>query len=281
MLVSLNEILPPAQKEKYAVGLFNTVTFEMARGVIAAAEETKSPVIIGTAEVLLPFAPLEELAYLIVPMAKKASVPVAVHFDHGMTPELIVKAMKCGFSSVMYDCSLMEYEDNIASCREMAKIAHIFGASIEAELGHVGANEDGSAEGEAADSIYTDPIQAKDFAQRSNVDALAVAIGTSHGAYKSAPKLDFDRLESIAAATSVPLVLHGGSGLSDDDFKKSIQKGISKVNIFTDINNVSAQKASRAAGTNMGMTDLIPDIVEGIKQATIQKMELFGCCGRG
>ncbi len=281
MLVTLSDILPDAKKYKYGVGLFNTLSFEMARGVIAAAEETQSPVIIGTAEVLLPFAPLEELASLIVPMAKKASVPVVVHFDHGLTPELCIKAMASGFSSIMYDCSTFDYDENIVRCREMRKIAHTFGCSIEAELGHVGANEGGSAEGEAADSIYTDPYQAKEYAELTGVDALAVAIGTAHGAYKSKPKLDFERLEAIATLVKTPLVLHGGSGLSDSDFKTSIQKGISKVNIFTDIDVATATAAGAAQGTNQGMTSFIPDMVTAIKEATMKKMELFGSYGRG
>lgn len=274
MLVTLREVLGAAKAGRYAVGLFNTVNLEMARGVLAAAEETRSPVIIGTAEVLLPYGPLEELASLLRPLAEKARVPVVLHFDHGLTPELVVRAMALGFSSVMYDCSTVSYDENIRRCREMVAIARAFGASVEAELGHVGANAGG-----ADDSIYTEPEQARDFAAATGVDALAVAIGTAHGAYTSRPQLDIPRLREIAAATALPLVLHGGSGLSDADFRACIDGGIRKVNIFTDI-NVAAAQAAAAARPGEGMTDVIPAIVAAVKDATARKMALFGCTGQ-
>lgn len=157
MLVTLREVLKDAQEKKYGVGLFNTVNLEMAKGVLAAAEELKSPVIIGTAEVLLPYASLEELAYFLVPMAKKASVPVVLHYDHGLTDKKIVEAMRLGFSSIMYDCSTDTYENNIARVAQMVKIADMFGASVEGELGHVGANDESAGD----DSIYTEPEQAR------------------------------------------------------------------------------------------------------------------------
>jgi len=281
MLVSLNDVLNKAKKEKYAVGLFNTVNLEMAKGVIAAAEQTKSPVIIGTAEVLLTYASLEELAYFIIPMAKKATVPVVVNFDHGLTSEKVNLAMNLGFSSIMYDCSTMSYEDNCNEVARMAKIAHSRGISVEAELGHIGANEDGSAEGDAEENIYTSPEEAIDFMKRTNADALAIAIGTAHGAYKFKPKLDFDRLSKISSLIDTPLVLHGGSGLSEEDFKKAIRNGISKVNIFTDINIASATAAFNNYSKGKGMTDLMPHIVEAIKEAAMEKMRIFGSVNKG
>lgn len=283
MLVNLNDVLIPAQKGKYAVGLFNTVNLEMARGVIAAAEETGSPVIIGTAEVLLPYGPLEELSYFLVPMAKKARVPVVVHFDHGLTEACCLKALNLGFSSIMYDCSTKGYEENIREVKKLGDIAHAFGASIEAELGHVGDNE-GSAESagpENPESLYTDPDEALDFVRRTGTDALAVAVGSAHGAYKLPPKLDFERIEKIARTVGVPLVLHGGSGLSDDDFRIAIEKGIAKINIFTDINNAAAEGIlMKFTSTDKGVTDLIPAEMDAVRQAAIKKMRLFGCTGR-
>ena len=280
MLVTLKEVLGDAQKNKYAVGLFNTVNLEMARGVIAAAEETKSPVIIGTAEVLLPYASLEELAYFLLPMAKKATVPVVLHLDHGLTSELVMKALTLGFSSVMYDCSTTSFEENIARCREMSNIAKVFGASIEAELGHVGATSDEAAEADETVATYTNPLQAKVFAEMTRVDALAVSIGTAHGAYKSKPKLDLQRLKEIAEVVDIPLVLHGGSGLTEADFKNCIQNGISKVNIFTDINCAAAKAAVNSYKEGYGITDLIENIVEEIKKATMEKMRIFGSTNR-
>ena len=235
MLVNMNDVLYPAKKGKYAVGLFNAVNLELARGIIAAAENSQSPVIMGTAEVLLPYGPLEEVSYYLIPMAKKANVPVVIHLDHGLKKETCLKALELGFSSIMYDCSTDSYEDNVRKVKEMADIAHSYGATIEGELGHVGDNPD-SAEGSShinpAD-FYTDPKMAKDFVDKTGVDALAIAVGTAHGAYKLPPKLDFERIHTIANTVDVPLVLHGGSGLTDNDFKRAIQEGISKINIFT------------------------------------------------
>lgn len=285
MLVNLNDVLMPARKGKYAVGLFNTVNLELARGVMEAAEELDSPVIIGTAEVLLPYGPLEDLANLLIPMAKRASVPVVVHLDHGLREETCGQALELGFSSIMYDCSTMDYEANIEHVKRMAKAAHSRGASIEAELGHVGDNEGGSAEGAlngaAPSRFYTDPAQARDFIERTGADALAIAVGTAHGAYKLPPKLDFDRITEIADTIPTPLVLHGGSGLSDSDFRTAVERGISKVNIFTDINQAGARAAGRGYREGIGLTDIILPEIEAVKRSVMEKMRLFGSVGRG
>jgi fructose-bisphosphate aldolase class II len=285
MLVNMNEVLKPAQKGKYAVGLFNAVNMELARGIFTAAEQTKSPIIVGTAEVLFPFGPLEEVSYYLIPMAKRASVPVVVHLDHGLNKETCLKALELGFSSIMFDCSTDPYEVNVEKVREMAEIAHSYGATIEGELGHVGDNE-GSAEGDShlidPSKYFTDPKLAKDFVQKTGVDALAIAVGNAHGAYKLPPKLDFERIKTIANTVDVPLVLHGGSGLSDDDFRRGIELGISKVNIFTDI-NVAMIKAQmeNLKSVDRGITDVIPCAVEAVKKEVINKMELFSSIGKG
>ncbi|MBQ8588257.1 MAG: class II fructose-bisphosphate aldolase [Clostridia bacterium] len=284
MLVNMNDVLRPAKKGKYAVGLFNAVNLELARGIIAAAESTRSPVIMGTAEVLLPYGPLDEVSYYLIPMAKKASVPVVVHLDHGLTYDTCIKALKLGFSSIMYDCSTDTYEENVRKVKEMADIAHSYGATIEGELGHVGDNE-GSAEGsdhlEDPSKFFTDPKLAKDFVDKTGVDALAIAVGNAHGAYKLPPKLDFERIRTIANTVDVPLVLHGGSGLSDNDFRQAIKEGISKVNIFTDI-NVAAVEAEfkKFSSMDKGVIDLIPAAVEAVKLASMNKMELFSSTGK-
>ena len=284
MLVNMNEVLRPAKKNKYAVGLFNAVNLELARGIIAAAESSRSPVIMGTAEILLPYGPLDEVSYYLIPMAKKASVPVVVHLDHGLTYDTCIKALELGFSSIMYDCSTDSYEENVRKVKEMADIAHSYGATIEGELGHVGDNE-GSAEGSdhLADpsKFFTDPKLAKDFVEKTGVDALAIAVGNAHGAYKLPPKLDFERIRTIANTVDVPLVLHGGSGLTDNDFKKAIKEGISKVNIFTDI-NVAAVEAEFKKFQSMekGLIDLIPAAVEAVKQESLNKMKLFSSDGK-
>ncbi len=283
MLVTMNEVLQDAKKGHYAVGLFNAVTLELAQGIIAAAEETGSPVIFGTAEVLLPYNSLEDLAMILIPMAKRAKVPVVVHLDHGLHKETCLKALKLGFSSIMYDCSTESYEVNCERVREMTEIAHSYGASIEGEIGHVGGAEGAETAQQQADAskFYTTPQEAKDFVDRTGVDALAIAVGTAHGAYKLPPKLDFDRIRTIARTVPTPLVLHGGSGLTDEDFRKAIEAGISKVNIFTDI-NIAAVESAMAHFTSMGkgIIDLLPSVREAVKLSVMEKMQLFGSCGK-
>ncbi len=279
MLVNLNEVLLPAKRGKYGVGLFNAITLEQAKGIIAAAEEMKCPAIVGTAEVLLPFAALEETASILIPMAKKASVPIVVHYDHGLTFEKCITALQLGFSSIMYDCSTDTYEENVRKVAEIVEIAHVYGATVEAELGHVGDNE-GSIEGnlyiDDPSAFYTDPIEAKDFVMRTKVDALAIAVGTAHGAYKLPPKVDFERIETIANMVSVPLVLHGGSGLSNHDFKEAILRGISKVNIFTDLDRAAADGVKKAFAQGcVTMTSTMSYQIEAVKEEVMKKMTLF------
>ena len=281
----MKEMLEKAREGKYAVGLFNAVNVEMARAIIETAEELNAPVIVGTAEVLLPAMNLERVAEYLVPMAKKAKVPVCVHYDHGLTFKKCMEALQLGFSSVMYDCSTDSYEDNVAKVAEMVKICHAMGASVEGELGHVGDNE-GSAEGSDhlldPSAFFTDVSLARDFVERTGVDALAVAVGNAHGDYKFPPKLDFDRISDIADRTGVPLVLHGGSGLSDSDFRTAVQRGICKVNIFTDIDK--AGKAGIEEGIAAGaktLMGLIPYSIAAMKKVVANKMELFGSIGRG
>ena len=277
MLVTLRDILADTRKKKYAVGLFNCVTLEMVLGIIQAAEEEKSPVIIGPAEILLPNGGLEEFAAMMNAAAKKAAVPVAVHLDHGLHAELVEHALTLGFSSVMYDCSTLPFEENAARVGEMAKKAHAAGISIEAELGHVGANY--NPDDPSSESLYTAPADAARFAEETGCDALAVAIGTAHGVYKVKPVLDIRRLSEIAAATPVPLVLHGGSGLSDEDFHATVTNGISKINIYTD-NNLAAGKAAHDCyREGMGAYEMMPCITEAVRAATVRRIRVFGSAG--
>lgn len=284
MLVNMNEVLRPAQKKKYAVGLFNAVNLELARGIIQAAEKTGSPVIMGTAEVLLPYGPLEEVSYYLIPMAKKAKVPVVVHLDHGLNKETCIKALELGFSSIMYDCSTEPYDINVKKVKEMAEIAHSFGATIEGELGAIGTNPNAAEEGAQINNLskfYTDPEQAKDFVKKTGVDALAIAVGSAHGTYKLPPKLDFERIQQISGEIDIPLVLHGGSGLTEEDFRKAIQNGISKINIFTDINIAAVEAIFRKFDAmNKGITDLIPAMVSEVEKEVMKKLKLFGSVGR-
>ena len=273
MLVNLNEVLKKAQKGKYAVGLFNTTDTDMLQAVIEAAEESNSPVILGTAEVLLPYGELKLIAPSVIAAAKRASVPVVVHYDHGLTFERCLEALQLGFSSVMFDGSAKAYGQNIEETKEIVKIAHAFGASVEGEIGHVGEAAQGD---ESLENMYTTVAEAKEYLENTGVDALAVAIGSAHGVYKKKPKLNIERLKEIAGAVSVPLVLHGGSGLSDDDFKNTIREGIAKVNIFTDLCLAGERAMKDGAEKKLGYLETRNLKVEYIKEAVKHKMSLFG-----
>ena len=277
MLVNLNDILPKAQKENYAVGLFNTTDTDMLEAVIAAAEELRAPVIIGTAEVLLPHGELKLIAPSIIAAAKRATVPVVVHYDHGLTFDRCIEALQLGFSSIMFDGSANDEEENLKQTAEMVKIAHSMGVSVEGEIGHVGL----AASGDGNDSdMYTTPEEAVNFVKKTGVDALAIAIGTAHGAYKTKPKLDIGRLAEIRAELDTPLVLHGGSGLSDDDFRNTIKNGIAKMNIFTDLCNAGEKAMKQGLEEGKSYLEIRNMKVEEIKNAVKKKMELFGCVGK-
>ena len=280
MLVNMNEILLPAKEGGYGVGFFNAVNVEMARAIIETAQELRAPVMVGTAEVLLPAMALERVAEYLIPMAKKASVPVCVHYDHGLTFEKCMEALKLDFTSVMYDCSTDSYEENVEKVAEMVKICHAMGVTVEGELGHVGDNA-GAGKLENPSDYFTDPDTAADFVTRTGVDALAVAVGNAHGDYAFPPTLDFERIQVISEKTDLPLVLHGGSGLSDQDFQRAVKLGVSKVNIFTDIDKAGKRgvEAGIAAGEKT-MMGLIPYEITEMKKVVREKMLLFGSDGR-
>ncbi len=278
MLVNLAEILKDTRQKGYAVGLFNCVTLEMTRGILLAAEALQSPVIIGPAESLLPGAPLEDYADMMRGMAARARVPVALHFDHGFTPELVKKAVDLGFTSVMFDGSMLPFADNARLTRELGAYARRSGCSIEAEIGHVGSN--GSAEDALSQSVYTEPDEALRFAMDSGCDALAIAIGTAHGVYREAPRLSYDALSAIANVCSTPLVLHGGSGLTDEAFQETIRRGISKINIFTH-NNLAAARAAHDAYTGQtGAFELMGPVTQAVQRETMRLIRVFGSDGK-
>ncbi len=283
MLVNLDEVLTKARAEHYAVGLFNTHDTDMLEAAMSAAEEAKSPIIIGTAEVLLPYGDLPLISPALVAAAKRASVPVVVHYDHGLTFEKTMEALKLGFSSVMYDASAKPYAENIAETAEVVKIAHAFGATVEGEIGHVGS----AAAGDDQNGQYTTVEEAVDFQTKTSVDALAVAVGTAHGVYKCKPKLQLGRISELAEAVAAPLVLHGGSGLADDDFRNAIARGIAKLNIHTDmvIAGMQAMREQCAAHdaakpATWDYLDTRKAKVEAIRKVILRKMELFGSVGK-
>lgn len=232
MLVSLKEILKIAEAKKCAIGSFNTPNFASMKAVITAAEKKQMPVIIMHAQVHeeMGVCKMDEIAPIMLFMAEKANVPVCVHLDHGTDMNYVKKGLNLGFTSVMYDGSELEKELNYANTSIIVEVAKKYGASVEAEIGSMGAREGGGAGGE---SIYTDPDDAKAFAEKTGIDALACAFGTAHGIYTKEPKLDFPRLKKISELVSIPLVMHGGSGVNPEDYKKSIELGIRKINCYT------------------------------------------------
>ena len=229
-LVKMKDLLRRAEEKNIGCGAFSVGNMEMVRGAIRAAEELDTPIILQIAEVLLKNSPLHLMGPMMVQAAKEAKVDVAVHLDHGLTFETVDKALELGFTSVMLDASTLPFEENIARVKAVVEKARRYGATVEAELGLVGGSEDGSCDHGIR---CTDPDDAVVYARETGIDALAVAIGNAHGNYPVAPTLAFDVLEKIHEKVDIPLVLHGGSGITDKDFQRAISLGIRKVNIAT------------------------------------------------
>ena len=238
MIVNLKEILEIAERQFMAVGAFNVPHMESLRATIGAAEELNLPVIIQFAQVHESWTPIEYMAPVMIKAASEARVPVCVHLDHGETLEYVQKALDLGFTSVMYDGSVLPFEENIANTRKAVAMASVHGASVEAELGSMGKRESGSGDdggaNDNAKKVYTDPQQAKQFVSETGITALACSFGTTHGLYKAAPQLNFDIVRDVRRlADNVPVVMHGGSGVSPEDYRKAVAAGVRKINYFT------------------------------------------------
>lgn len=229
-LVNMKELLLKAKQGNYAIGAFNVANMEMIKGAIKAAEDLNSPIIIQVAEGRLEYSPLDLIGPMMVEAAKQSKVNVAVNFDHGQTLENIKRALELGFTSVMIDGSKLSLEDNIKLTKQVVYEAKKYGASVEAEVGRVGGSEDDS---EYLSILYTKEEDAKEFVKQTGVDILAVAIGNAHGVYTGDPKLNFEVLENINKSIDIPLVLHGGTGITEDDFRRCAKTGIKKINIAT------------------------------------------------
>jgi len=272
-LYTMKELLNDAQRKRYGVGYFNAVNLEMVRACIRAAEECRSPIIIGTAEALLPVASFEWIVPVMLEQARRARVPVAVHLDHAYRFDVLMQALRAGFGSVMYDGTREDgFQDNVRKSAELVRIAHGMGVGVECELGSVGGLSDEA--GQADSVVYTEPADAKGFLEETGADFLAVSIGTAHGVYHSKPKLDLPRLREIRAAVDAPLVLHGGSGLSDDDFRNTVADGISKINIYTDV--ILAGRKALSEQPEASYTDAILRAEDAMERAVAAKLRLFG-----
>lgn len=231
MLVNLIEILEIAEEKKCAVGAFNTPNLECILAVVKAAEKLNVPVILSHAELHESVSPLADIGPVMVQAAKNAKVPVCVHLDHCETLSYMEQALELGFTGVMYDGSLLPYAENVENTKKAVAMAHKYGAGVEAELGALASREGGAATGSGP--VYTDPEQAVEFVKETGIDVLAPSFGTAHGIYKSKPVLDLERVKVIAGKTGLPLVMHGGSGVSPEDYRTGIRNGLRKINYYS------------------------------------------------
>ena len=280
-LVTSEEMLSKAQEGGYAVGAFNAENMEMVKAIIQAAEELKAPVMIQTTPSTIKYGTVETYAAIVAAEAEKAAVPVCLHLDHGSSFELAMQAMHAGYTSVMIDGSKLDFEGNIAETKRVADVARALNIPCEAELGKVGGKEDDLDGGEG--NGYTDPLEAKEFVERTGVTSLAVAIGTAHGVYKGVPKLDLDRLAEIRKAVDIPLVLHGASGLSEEAVVESIKRGICKVNFATELRIAYTDGVKEFLAANPDAFD--PKkygkvAMEHVKAIVETRMKMCGCTDR-
>jgi len=277
MLVSLQEIMSYAEKKQCAIGAFNTPNLESIMAVLENAETYQVPVIIAHAQVHESVMPLETIGPVMVLCAKRSKVPVCVHLDHGVSLDYIEKALELGFTSAMYDGSRLSFEENVENTIKAVKMARKYGAGIEAELGVMGSSLHSSEGAEGERGIYTDPEDARKFVELTHVDALAASFGTVHGIYAEKPKLDFQRIEQIKELTKTPLVMHGGSGLSRDDYITSIEKGIRKINYYTYMAREAASAAKELLNEQEGALfhDVAVAAVEAMRKDTGKAMKVF------
>ena len=280
-LVTTKEILLDAQKNGYAVGAFNVENMEMVQAVVAAAEELNSPVIMQTTPSTVKYAGLDYFYANVKTAAEGAKVPVVMHLDHGNSFELAMQALRVGYTSIMIDGSHGSFEENIAVSKAVADACHPSLVPVEAELGKVGGKEDDLDGGD--ENPYTDPQQAVEFVERTGVDSLAVAIGTAHGVYKGTPKLDVDRLSEIRKVVTIPLVLHGTSGVPDEAVKECIKRGICKVNYATDLRIAFTKGVNEVFRENPNVFDPKKYNARGreeVKKYVMDKMLVCGSDGK-
>ncbi|MDI3317392.1 MAG: class II fructose-1,6-bisphosphate aldolase [Bacillota bacterium] len=281
-LVTSGELLQAADAGGYAVGAFNCNNLEILQAILAAAEAERAPVIVQTSQGALQYAGLSLLAAMIRTAAEEASVPVALHLDHGTDFAVEISCLRAGYTSLMYDGSKHPYAENVAGTRRIVEIAHAVGVSVEGELGTISGTEDLVSVSEQ-EAFYTDPAQAAAFVEETGVDALAVAVGTAHGVYRQAPHLDFQRLAAIDRQVKVPLVLHGSSGVPDDQIREAVRLGVRKINIDTELRQSFSSTLRSWLPEHAGEID--PRKILGPARAAMQakvqeKIRLFGSAGR-
>ncbi len=279
-LVSLNEVLKESVEKKYAVGAFDAAEHGYVEAILEGAEEKGVPVILMLAEGFFNYTDMDKFVPYVLDRINRSPVPVCLHLDHGSTYEVCLKAIHWGFSSVMIDGSSLPYEENVALVKKVVDVAHPIGVSVEAELGHVGGGEGDLRAGSVVDkSLFTRPDEAKRFVAETGVDALAVAIGTVHGRFRGTPEIDLELLQELRAVLDIPLVLHGGSGLTDEDFKNVTANGINKVNFFTGISLASVDAIKKVMEDSEGYLhyqDIVKAGLDAAKEVVMRQIEVFG-----
>lgn len=288
MLVSMKEMLEDARQKHYAVPAFDISNYEMMKAVLEACEEEKSPALLMGLGVDLEGKGLPLITSMVREASEYFDIPVCFHLDHATDLEFIKKACEAGFSSVMFDGSVLPFEQNAQKTLEVVKYAHANGITVEAELGHVGnamvGNEADDLENEDPDDTLTLPDEVVKFVDITDVDALAVAIGTAHGVYKKTPTLKIDRLDEITAVCNRPLVLHGGSGTPDDQMKTAIEHGITKINIYSDVvgvmNKSLKDKLNTIENPSTWPVFVFEEVRKQMKRVVKEKLRIFGSAGR-
>jgi fructose-bisphosphate aldolase class II len=281
-LVSVTELLQKADRGGYAVGAFNANNMEIVQAIVEAARKENSPVILQASQGAIKYAGLEYITGMVKIAAAENDIPIALHLDHGTDFDQVVKCIRSGFSSVMYDGSKLSLEENIRMTNKVLDIARPIGVSVEAELGKIGGTED-LVHVDAKDAIYTDPEEARIFVEKTGIESLAIAIGTAHGQYKGEPKLDFERLKTIKALVKIPIVLHGCSGVPDESVQKAIPLGVCKVNIDTNIREAfvwEMRKQIENHPTEIDPRKILGPAKEAAVELIRQKMRVFNSSGK-
>ena len=283
-LVNMNEMLLQARKGNYAVGSFDLINLEFAEAIIEGAVRQRSPVILSTAAVHFDYVNMKSLAPSLVRLAEEAPIPVALHLDHGTDLEMAVQAIRLGYTGIQIDTAHLPMEDNIRLTQEIVKVAHAVGASVEGELGYVTGHEgDHSTRVVSDEPIYTNPEEAADFAKATGIDCLAVSVGTVHGILKGEPRIDFGRLRSIRDMTPVPLVIHGGSGLTEDTYGQLVDNGMCKINFYAELSKAAVEsvrsRLSQHPNSN-NITQVLADMRSSVQQVVESKIKIWGSDGK-
>ncbi len=282
MLVTSKELLLDAQKNDYAVGAFNTNNLEITHAIVRAAEAKRAPILIQISAGAMKYAGVEFITMIVAKAAREATIPVAIHLDHGPDFKTVMVALRAGFTSIMRDASSLPFDENVAEVRKVVEACHALGIPVEAEIGTLGGVEEHVVVSER-DALMSDPDECARFAEAGGFDFLAVAIGNAHGFYKGEPKLDFDRLAAIRSKVSIPLVLHGASGIPDHQITRAVESGICKINIDTEIRDAMIRTIQKFTQENPNQIDprkVLAPAIDAMQAVVERKIEIFRSAGR-